>query len=60
MEPRLWNRVFAGVPEYDSESDRYSYNFAGKAGMFRYNVYNETPFTIPHEPIKIERTSKRI
>lgn len=58
MEPRLWNRVFAGVPEYDSESDRYSYNFAGKAGMFRYNVYNETPFTIPHEPIKIERTSK--
>ena len=58
METRLWNRVFAGVPEYDSESDRYSYNFAGKTGMFRYNVYNETPFTIPHEPIKIERTSK--
>lgn len=58
MEPMLWNRVFAGVPEYDYESDRYSYNFAGKSGIFRYNVYTETPFTIPHEPIKIERTSK--
>lgn len=57
MEPMLWNRVFANAPEYDYESDRYGYNFAGKAGIFRYNVYNETPFTIPHEPIKIERTT---
>lgn len=58
MEPRFWNGVFVGRPEYDYESDRYSYTFAGKAGLFRYNVYNETPFTIPHEPIKIERTNK--
>ncbi len=57
MGTDLWNRVFAGTPEYDSESDRYSYNFANKTGLFRYDVYSETPFTIPHDPIQIEKMS---
>ena len=52
----VWNRIFLGDPRYDSESDRYSYNFAGKSGLFRYDVYTEKPFTIPHEPLLIERT----
>ena len=60
MDPMLWNRVFANAPEYDYESDRYGYNFAGKAGIFRYNVYNETPFTIPHEPIKNRKDNQRV
>ena len=57
MDPFLWNRVFAGAPEYDSESDRYSYNFMGKSGLFRYDVYTNEPFTVPYEPIKIDRTA---
>lgn len=57
MNTHNWNRVFAGSPEYDYQSDRYSYNFAGKSGLFRYDVYSEKPFTIPHNPIKIERTT---
>lgn len=57
MDPFYWNRVFAGTPEYDSESDRYSYNFMGKSGLFRYDVYTNEPFTVPYEPIKIARTA---
>ena len=56
ITPEVWNRIFQGNPRYDSESDRYSYNFAGKSGLFRYDVYTEKPFTIPHEPLLIERT----
>ena len=56
LAANVWNRIFLGDPSYDSESDRYSYNFAGKSGLFRYDVYTEKPFTIPHEPLLIERT----
>ncbi len=54
----FWNSVFAGSVFYDSESDRYSYNFGGKAGVFRMNAASTSQYlSIPHEPIKIERTS---
>ena len=55
---QFWNSVFAGSIYHDSESDRYSYNFGGKAGLFRMNAASTNQFlSIPHDPIKIEKTS---
>ena len=54
----FWNSVFAGSISCDSESDRYAYNFGGKAGLFRMNAASTSQFlSIPHDPIKIEKTS---
>ena len=55
MSTDEWTRYFNGAVEYDSESDRYSYNFGGKAGLFRLDANTMTPYTIPYEPLKIER-----
>ena len=38
---------------YDTQSDRYSYNFAGKSGMFRYSYGNGEFIPINYSRIKI-------
>lgn len=41
---------------YDTQSDRYSYNFNGHTGIFRYNfLLDSDPLCIPYEPIKIKK-----
>lgn len=55
MNTDEWNRFFNGAVEYDNESDRYSYNLGGKSGLFRLDANTMTPYTIPYEPLKIER-----
>ena len=50
----FWNRLFSGASEFDSETDRYFYSFAGKSGIFRYDVYTMDIFPVPHDAIIIE------
>ena len=38
---------------YDTASDRYSYNFGGKAGVFRYNYRDKKFVTLNHQPVLI-------
>jgi len=38
---------------YDIASDRYSYNFGGKAGIFRYSHRDRRFVTLNHQPIMI-------
>ena len=38
---------------YDTASDRYSYNFGTKAGVFRYSYEDRTFVTLNHDPILI-------
>ena len=37
-----WENVLSGSASYDSETDRYAYNFPGKAGTFRYDSSDDT------------------
>ncbi len=53
---RTW-RQYGRNRDYDTESDRYVYNFNGKTGVFRYNSSNNEITTIPYAPLKIETTS---
>ena len=54
----FWNSVFSGSIYYDSEADRYAYNFGGKSGVFRMNAASTSQYlSIPHDPLKIEKTS---
>lgn len=39
---------------YDIASDRYSYNFGTKAGVFRYSHRDQSFKVLNHQPIKIE------
>ncbi|GAA0882180.1 hypothetical protein GCM10009120_07770 [Sphingobacterium siyangense subsp. cladoniae] len=39
---------------YETESDRYAYNFNGHAGVFRYDV-NGSMHLVPYAPLKIEK-----
>jgi YD repeat-containing protein len=51
----IWDQMISGTESsYDSQSDRYSYNFNGKAGIFREDIQNDTLKTIPYSPIKIK------
>ena len=36
-------------------SDRYSFNFCGRTGVFRYNLATDKYETIPYSPLKIEK-----
>lgn len=38
---------------HDTESDRYTYNFAGKSGVFRYSFADHRFFTMDDTPIEI-------
>jgi RHS repeat-associated protein len=40
----------------DTESDRYSYNFNGKNGIFRYDINDMSIKTIPYTPLRIEKS----
>ncbi len=51
-----WTQFFNGFPSYDSETDRYAYNFPGKAGVFRYDSATGSIHALPHDPLKIEET----
>ena len=51
-----WTQFFNGFPSYDSETDRYAYNFPGKAGIFRYDSATGGIHALPHDPLKIEET----
>lgn len=42
---------------HDSQSDRYCYNFNGKAGVFRYDIETGEIKTIPYSPISIKATT---
>lgn len=53
-EPIFWSELALGK-SWDTESDRYSYNFNGKSGVFRYAVENNMAIkTLPYTPLKIE------
>lgn len=40
---------------FEMQSDRYTFNFNGHAGLFRYDFLNGSTKTIPYTPIKISR-----
>jgi hypothetical protein len=40
---------------YDTQSDRYSYNFPNHSGIFRFDFITDAIMTVPYAPIKIER-----
>ena len=40
----------------DTESDRYSYNFNGKNGIFRHDINDMSIKTIPYTPLRIEKS----
>ena len=48
-----WYYTSIGKGE-DTESDRYTYNFNGKSGVFRYAVNDMSIKTIPYTPMRIE------
>lgn len=51
----FWNGVLdLSSRLYDTESDRYCYNFCGYSGIFRYSFSEERFRTIPHVPFIIE------
>lgn len=52
-----WENVLSGSASYDSETDRYAYNFPGKAGTFRYDSSDGSIYALAHDPIRIEETS---
>lgn len=53
-QPIFWSELALGK-SLDTESDRYSYNFNGKSGVFRYAVENNMAIkTLPYTPLKIE------
>lgn len=39
---------------YNTVSDRYSFNFNGRSGVFRYNLSTREYETIPYSPLKIK------
>ena len=52
----LLNRLFYSSPdkiEWDTESDRYTYNFNGHSGVFRYSGEEKKLIPLNHEPIRI-------
>jgi len=54
---RFWNELLSGTENgHDSQSDRYSYNFNGKSGTFRYDIQTGEIKTIPFSPISIKIT----
>lgn len=53
MSNYMWHRV-ALKADGDTESDRYTYSFNGKSGVFRYCVTDHSLRTIPYSGIKIE------
>ena len=53
-EPVFWAELATGKG-VDTESDRYSYSFNGKSGVFRYTVEDNMSIkTLPYTPLKIE------
>ena len=53
-EPIFWANL-ATDKGVDTESDRYTYSFNGKSGIFRYAVENNMVIkTLPYTPLKIE------
>lgn len=52
---RILNIVDQGLDaNYDTESDRYTYNLSGRAGIFRYSHVDDRFITLNHDPIIIE------
>jgi len=51
-----WHRL-AAKGEGDTESDRYTYSFNGKNGVFRYCVTDGSLRTIPYSGVKIDTIS---
>lgn len=54
----IFNEIFEkGINSfYDTESDRYIYNFGDKAGVFRYSYTDSCYFTLNGDPILVEAT----
>jgi len=51
--PIIWNYTAIGKG-FDTETDRFTYSFNGKHGVFRYDANDMSIKTIPYSPIKIE------
>lgn len=54
---RQW-RELSGNNFENIESDRYTYNFCGKSGVFRYSFRDKKYKTIPYDDIRIENIGK--
>jgi len=53
-----WETFFfsSSIPQLDTRSDRYYYDFLGNNGIIRYNVDTKELTSIPYDPIKIEKS----
>lgn len=57
FQESYWHGLSAG--EYDTQTDRYSYNVCGHSGIFRKNANTYAYQTFPYCNIKIEETPQK-
>lgn len=57
-ESHVWDAIAANK-YYDTQSDRYCYNFAGHHGIFRHDMTEFNYQTLPHSDMKIEAKERK-
>ena len=57
-ESNVWDAIAANK-NYDTQSDRYSYNFAGYHGIFRRDMIDFKYQTLPHSDMIIEAKGRK-